>query len=115
MLKKPLPLPDRAGCAGGMTSTVENLAYLKNLLPEGSTWARRGISSGHLPIMMATIAMGGHLRVGLEDNLHSDHGVLAKSNAQLVERAVQLLALNNLEPATPEEARKIYGLTRKVF
>lgn len=42
-------------------------------------------------------------------------GVLAKSNAQLVERAVQLLALNNLEPATPEEARKIYGLTRKVF
>ena len=103
------------GCAGGMTSTVENLAYLKNLLPEGSTWAGCGISSGHLPIMMATIAMGGHLRVGLEDNLYLDHGVLAKSNAQLVERAVQLLALNNLEPATPEEARKIYGLTRKVF
>ena len=115
VLKAPCHYQIVLGCAGGMTSTVENLAYLKNLLPEGSTWAGCGISSGHLPIMMATIAMGGHLRVGLEDNLYLDHGVLAKSNAQLVERAVQLLALNNLEPATPEEARKIYGLTRKVF
>ncbi len=115
VLKAPCHYQIVLGCAGGITSTVENLAYLKNLLPEGSTWAGCGISSGHLPIMMATIAMGGHLRVGLEDNLYLDHGVLAKSNAQLVERAVQLLALNNLEPATPEEARKIYGLTRKVF
>ena len=98
-----------------MTNTVENLVYLKNLLPEGSTWAACGISSGHMPIMMATIAMGGHLRVGLEDNLYMDKGVLAKSNVELVERAVQLLKLNNLEPATPDEARQIYGLTRKVF
>ena len=65
--------------------------------------------------MMATIAMGGHLRVGLEDNLYMDKGVLAKSNAQLVERAVKALRLNNLEPATSDEARQIYGLTRKVF
>ena len=91
------------------------LVYLKNLLPEGSTWAACGISSGHMPIMMATIAMGGHLRVGLEDNLYMDKGVLAKSNVELVERAVKLLKLNNLEPATPDEARQIYGLTRKVF
>ena len=84
-------------------------------MPEGSTWAACGISSGHLPIMMATIAMGGHLRVGLEDNLYMDRGVLAKSNVELVERAVKALALNNLEPATPDEARQILGLTRKVF
>ena len=65
--------------------------------------------------MMATIAMGGHLRAGLEDNLYMSRGVLAKSNAQLVERAVKLLEINGLEPATPDEAREIYGLTRKVF
>lgn len=53
--------------------------------------------------------------MGLEDNLYMSRGVLAKSNAQLVERAVKLLEINGLEPATPDEAREIYGLTRKVF
>ena len=115
VLKAPCHYQIVLGCAGGMANTVENLVFLKNLLPEGSTWAACGISAGHLPIMSATIALGGHLRVGLEDNLYMSHGVLAKSNAQLVERAVQMLKLNNLEPATPDEARQIYGLTRKVF
>ena len=110
VLKAPCHYQIVLGCAGGMTNTVENLVYLKNLLPEGSTWAACGISSGHMPIMMATIAMGGHLRVGLEDNLYMDKGVLAKSNVELVERAVKLLELNNLEPATPDEARKILSL-----
>lgn len=115
ILKTPCHYQIVLGCAGGMTSTVENLVHLKSILPEGSTWAACGISSGHLPIMMAAIAMGGHLRVGLEDNLYLAHGVLAKSNAQLVKRAKQLLELNNLEAASPDEARRIYGLTRKVF
>ena len=115
ILKAPCHYQIVLGCAGGMTSTVDNLVYLRSIMPEGSTWAACGISAGHLPIMMATIAMGGHLRVGLEDNLYMDHGVLAKSNVELVERAVKALELNNLEPATPDEARQIYGLTRKVF
>jgi uncharacterized protein (DUF849 family) len=115
VLKAPCHYQLVLGCAGGVTNTVENLVYLKNLLPEGSTWAACGISSGHMPIMMATIAMGGHLRVGLEDNLYMDKGVLAKSNAQLVERAAKLLEMNSLQAATPDEARQVYGLTRKVF
>lgn len=115
VLKVPCHYQIVLGCAGGMTSTVENLVYLKSILPEGSTWAGCGISTGHLPIMMATIALGGHLRVGLEDNLYMNRGELAKSNAQLVERARKLLEINNLEAATPDEAREIYGLTRKVF
>lgn len=115
VLKAPCHFQIVLGCAGGMTNTVENLVYLKNLIPEGSTWAGCGISNGHLPMMAATIALGGHLRIGLEDNLYYSKGVLAESNAQLVTRAKQMLELNNLQAATPDEAREIYGLTRKVF
>jgi len=114
VLKAPCHFQLVLGCAGGMTNTVENLVFLKNLIPEGSTWAGCGISTGHLPIMSATIAMGGHLRVGLEDNVYYGKGVLAESNAQLVARAKQMLEINGLEAATPDEAREIYGLTRKV-
>ena len=114
ILKPPCHFQFVLGCAGGMTSTIENLVYLKSILPDNCTWAGCGISTGHLPIMAATIAMGGHLRVGLEDNLYMDRGVPA-TNASLVARAKQLLELNNLEAATPDEARQIYGLTRKVF
>jgi len=114
VLKAPCHFQLVLGCAGGMTNTVENLVFLKNLIPEGSTWAGCGISTGHLPIMSATIAMGGHLRVGLEDNVYYGKGVLAESNVQLVARAKQMLEINGLEAATPDEAREIYGLTRKV-
>ncbi|MGN8896151.1 3-keto-5-aminohexanoate cleavage protein [Flavonifractor sp. HCP28S3_F3] len=115
VLKAPCHFQIVLGCAGGLTSTVENLVFLRNMLPEGSTWAACGIGHGHLPIMMATIAMGGHLRVGMEDNVYYKKGVLADNNAQFVARAKRLLEEADLEAATPDEAREIYGLTRKVF
>lgn len=115
ILKAPCHFQIVLGCPGGMTNTVENLVFLKSLIPEGSTWAACGIGSGHMPIMMAAIAMGAHLRVGMEDNVMWGKGVLAESNAQFVKRAKDLLEINGLEAATPQEARKIYGLTRKVF
>ena len=115
VLKAPCHFQLVLGAAGGLTNTVENLVYLKSLLPEGSTWAGCGIGAGHMPIMMATIALGGHLRVGMEDNVMWQKGVPAQSNAQFVTRAKQLLEMNGLEAATPDEARQIYGLTRKVF
>lgn len=115
ILKAPCHFQIVLGCPGGMTSTVENLVFLKSLIPEGSTWAACGIGSGHMPIMMAGIAMGAHIRVGMEDNVMWQKGVLAESNAQFVKRAKDLLEMNGLEAATPEEARQIYGLTRKVF
>lgn len=114
VLKAPCHYQIVLGCAGGMANTVENLVFLKSLIPSGSTWAACGISHGHMPIMMATIAMGGHLRVGLEDNLYLQKGILAESNAQLVQRAKHLLEISGLEAATPQEARQILGLTRKV-
>lgn len=98
------------GAAGGSTATVENLVYLKSQLPAGSTWSALGIGQGHIPIMFAAIALGGHVRVGLEDNVFYAKGRLAKSNAELVERAVRLVKEANKEVATPNDARAILQL-----
>ena len=100
------------GAAGGTAATVENLLHLKNLIPEGSTWSAFGIGKGHLPILYATIAMGGHVRVGMEDNILYAKNRLADSNAQFVQRAARLIKEANNTPATPDEARQILGLTR---
>lgn len=115
VLKAPCHFQFVLGAAGGLDSTVENLVFLRSLIPEGSTWAACGIGKGHMPILLATIAMGGHLRVGMEDNVYYHKGVLAESNAQFVARAKRLLEEAGLEAATPDEARQILGLTRKVF
>lgn len=115
ILKEPCHFQFVLGAAGGLPATVENLVFLKSLLPENCTWSACGIGRGHMPIMLATIAMGGHLRVGMEDNVMYHKGVLADSNAQFVARAKRLLEEAGLEAATPDEARQIYGLTRKVF
>ena len=92
-----------------MAATVENLVYLVNHLPEGSTWSAFGVGAGHLPILYATLALGGHVRVGLEDNVYFSRGVKA-TNVQLVERAVQAVRTFGKQPATPAEAREILGL-----
>jgi len=99
------------GAAGGTAATVENLVYLKSLLPANSTWSALGIGKGHLPILYATLALGGHVRVGLEDNVFYGKDVLA-TNAQLVERAARLIRECNNEPATPDEARAILGIKK---
>lgn len=109
-LKAPLHYQLVLGAAGGTAATVENLVYLKSLIPEGSTWSAFGIGQQHLPILYATIALGGHIRIGLEDNLYYSHGQIAKSNAELVERAVRIIKEANKEVATPTEAREILGL-----
>jgi len=114
ILKPPCHFQLILGAAGGTTATIENLVYLKNQLPEGCTWAAAGVGRGHMPIMLATIAMGGHLRVGMEDNVFYQKGVPAESNAQFVARAKRLIEEAGFEAATPAEAREILGLKRKV-
>ena len=90
------------------------LAYLLPKIPEGSTWSITGIGKAHIPCMLLGLAAGcDGLRVGLEDNLYLDKGVLA-TNAQLVERAVKFAKLANREIATAAEAREILGVTKKV-
>lgn len=110
ILKAPLHFQFVLGAPGGMTATVENLMFLKSLIPEGSTWSALGIGKGHLPILYATLALGGHIRVGMEDNIFYRKGQLAKSNAEFVERTKRIAAEMDKEIATPAEARVILGL-----
>ena len=111
VLKAPLHYQFVLGAAGGTAATVENLVYLKGLIPEGSTWSALGIGKGHVPIMLATIALGGHIRVGLEDNLYFSPGELA-TNEMLVTRAANLIKESGNEVATPDDVRQILGLNK---
>ncbi len=98
------------GAPGGIAATVENLVFLKGLISGNSTWSAFGIGRGAIPIMLTSIAMGGHVRVGMEDNVYFAKGRLATSNREFVEQAAQLIQVANKEKATPDEARKILGL-----
>ena len=111
-LKGPLHYQFVLGAAGGMAATVNNLVFLKGLIPEDATWSALGIGRGHLPIMYTTLALGGHVRVGMEDNVTYSKGRLAKSNAEFVERTVRIIKEIDKEHATPDEARKILGLAK---
>ena len=93
-----------------MTATVRDLVFMVGSLPAGATWTATGIGKECWNIVAATIAMGGHVRVGFEDNVYMSKGVLAKSNGEMVERVVQMAKLMNREVATPDEARQILGL-----
>ncbi|MBN2041966.1 MAG: 3-keto-5-aminohexanoate cleavage protein [Spirochaetes bacterium] len=110
ILKAPLHFQFVLGAAGGIDATVENLVYLKSLIPEDSTWGAFGIGKGHMPVLYATIALGGHIRVGMEDNIYYSKGRLAKSNVEFVERAKRLINEMGKEIATPDEAREMLNL-----
>jgi len=112
VLKAPLHFQLVMGAVGGIPATVENLQFMLNKLPEGCTWGAFGVGKQSMPITLATMALGGHIRVGMEDNVMLEKGVLATSNAQFVERAKQMLEAAGLSAATPDEAREILGLRK---
>lgn len=97
------------GVLGAMPATVENLLYLKNKIPADATWSAFGVGKDHLPILFATLALGGNVRVGLEDNVYFAKGVKA-TNVSLVERAVAAIRLFGKRPATSAEARDTLGI-----
>ena len=97
------------GIRGGTPPSVKNLLHLQESLPKGANWSAFGIGVAHLPIMYATLALGGHLRVGLEDNLYYRRGQLT-SNVELIERAARVIREFGNEVATPNEARAILGI-----
>lgn len=110
VLKAPLHFQFVLGAPGGMAATVENLVFLKGLIPEGSTWSALGIGKQHLPILYATLALGGHVRVGMEDNIYYGPGRLATSNVEFVERTKRIVTEIGKEIATPSGTRQILGL-----
>jgi uncharacterized protein (DUF849 family) len=83
---------------------------MRNNLPAGAIWSAFGIGRAQFPLAAQTVLLGGHVRVGLEDNLYLDKGKLAPSNAALVERAIQIARLVGAEIASPAEARQIFGV-----
>ncbi|MGV3465960.1 MAG: 3-keto-5-aminohexanoate cleavage protein [Heyndrickxia sp.] len=98
------------GIHGGMQATPKNLLFLTESIPEGSTWSAIGASKDQLTINTMSILMGGHVRVGMEDCVYFRKGELAKTNAQFVERIVDLSGILGRDVATPNEARKILSL-----
>ncbi|WP_028222002.1 BKACE family enzyme [Paraburkholderia oxyphila] len=100
------------GVKYGFSASPETLLYARNLLPAGATWAAFGVGRFEFPMLAQSWLAGGHVRVGLEDNIYISRGVLAPSNAALVERARDIVLSLGGELATAKEAREFLGLNR---
>ncbi len=111
-LRAPLHFQFVLGTRGGMPATVKSLLHLTEIIPQNSTWSVIGTGLGQLSMVMAGMVMGGHVRVGLEDNIYYSKGVLAKTNAELVERVVRIAKEYGREVAAPDDARKILNLSQ---
>jgi len=98
------------GVSNGAAASPETLIYLRNLLPPGSKWAAFGIGPHAYPMLAQSLLLGGHVRVGLEDNYYLEKGVKAPHNAALVEKAVSIMRMLGAEPATSAEAREILSI-----
>ena len=112
-LERPLHIQFVLGTMGGLPATVNNLSFLYNSARETFgefTWSTCAMGRFQFPMCTVAMIMGGNTRVGMEDNLFLSKGVLAKSNAELVEKMVRIIREFGNEPATPDEAREILNL-----
>ncbi len=98
------------GVGWGIEATEENLLFMKRALPPGAPWSVLGVGKAQLPMITQAMLLGGHVRVGFEDNIYASKGVLAKSNAHLVEMAADLSARLGRTVATAAEARRMLGI-----
>ncbi|MEW6375998.1 MAG: 3-keto-5-aminohexanoate cleavage protein [Thermodesulfobacteriota bacterium] len=115
LLKPPLHFQFVLGTPNGMPATIKSLLHLTEIIPQDSTWSVIGIGPSQLPMAMMGMVMGGHVRVGLEDNIYYSKGVLAKGNAELVERVIRIAKEFGREIAAPIDAREILNLKPKFF
>ena len=117
VLKTPLHIQFVHGILGGIGTALEDLMHMKytadRLFGKNYTWSVIGASRYEFRLCTLGLLLGGHVRVGLEDNLYLEKGRLAKSNAELAEKMVRIAREFGREPATPDEARKILGLKGK--
>jgi len=98
------------GISWAQPATPEAMTYMRGLLPPDCTWFAFGISLHQFPMVAQAVLLGGHPRVGLEDNIYLEKGRLAPSNAALVDKAVRIVELLGDRVATPGEARQMLGL-----
>jgi len=113
VLKAPLHFQFCMGAANGIPGNMKNLMFMKETMESlcpGSTWSCFGVGHSAMEVLFGGVALGGHVRVGMEDNVMYSKGVLADSNRQFVERAARVIREYGREPATPDEARQILGL-----
>ncbi|HOO36947.1 MAG TPA: 3-keto-5-aminohexanoate cleavage protein [Deltaproteobacteria bacterium] len=101
------------GVAGGQRFRPEAFIAMANALPEGSNFTTCGVGIDQFPAVTMSCLMGGHMRVGLEDNIRLPGGDIAKGSWEQVLWAVKIAAALGREPATPEEARDIMGISQK--
>jgi uncharacterized protein (DUF849 family) len=101
------------GVKYGFSATPETLMYARNLLPAGAVWSAFGIGRAEFPIVAQSWLYGGHVRVGMEDNIYLEKGVLAKSNAELVAKAVLIIKQMGGDIASAADARAMLNLEKK--
>jgi 3-keto-5-aminohexanoate cleavage enzyme len=111
LIREPLQFSFVMGVRGGMPGDAALLPPLIGMLPEGAIWQAIGIGRHQLPLSLAALALGGNVRVGLEDNVYFRRGELAESNAQFVRRAVELVEVVGREVARPDDVRARLGVT----
>jgi uncharacterized protein (DUF849 family) len=110
-LEAPIDFSLVMGVLGGIPPTVENLAHQVRQLPDDATWQVIGISRDQWQLVSAALAMGGNVRVGLEDNFYLPNGEMS-TNPELVAKAAQMSRNVGREPATPDEAAELMGIER---
>jgi 3-keto-5-aminohexanoate cleavage enzyme len=112
-IEKPLYFQFVLGILGQIPATVDNLIHMIRSIPADSPWSVCAVGLNEFPMATIAILMGGHVRVGFEDNIYLSKGVRAKSNAELVEKVVRLAKELDREIATPDDARRILHLPSK--
>ncbi|NGM86441.1 3-keto-5-aminohexanoate cleavage protein [Parapusillimonas sp. SGNA-6] len=98
------------GIPWGAPATTDSMQAMRQIVPSGAVWSAFGISRQQFPMVAQAVLLGGHVRVGLEDNLYLSRGTLSPGNAPLVERAARIIHELDADVATPKQAREILGL-----
>ena len=115
VLEDPLYFQCVMGVLGQIPATVDNLIHMRRCIPQGMPWSVCALGLSEWPMVTTAIILGGHVRVGFEDNIYLSQGVKAKSNAEMVEKVLRIARELDREIATPEEARGILHLPVSCF
>lgn len=110
---KPMHFDFVMGVNGGIGGSLRDFVFLRGSIPHDATYTVAGVGRYEMPLAVAAIIDGGHVRVGFEDNVYLSRGVLARSNGELVEKVVRMAKELGRDIATPDEARQILSLPKR--